>query len=72
VYRHDKRLSRKPAQVPTKSVLMDVVVIDIPPKYGMLLSWSKGAKIGGSLQLDMMYTTILVFQRTVHAIVQGN
>jgi hypothetical protein len=28
------------AQVPIKSVLMDVVVIDIPPKYGMLLSQS--------------------------------
>jgi hypothetical protein len=41
------------AQVPSKSVLMDVVVADIPPKYGMLLSRSWGAKLGGSLQLDM-------------------
>lgn len=40
---------------------MDVVVADIPPKYGMLLSRSWGAKLQGSLQLDMSYATILVF-----------
>ena len=37
------------AQVPVKSILMDVVIADIPPKYGMLLSRSWGAKLGGSL-----------------------
>jgi len=40
---------------------MDIVVIDIPPKYGMLLSRSWGAKLQGSLQLDMSYATISVF-----------
>jgi len=40
---------------------MDVVVADIPPKYGMLLSRSWGAKLQGSLQLDMSYATISVF-----------
>jgi hypothetical protein len=49
------------AQIPVKSVLMDVVVADIPPKYGMLLSRSWGAKLGGSLQLDMTYATIPIF-----------
>jgi hypothetical protein len=49
------------AQVPSKSVLMDVVVVDIPPKYGMLLSRSWGAKLGGSRQLDMTYATIPIF-----------
>jgi ribonuclease HI len=49
------------AQIPAKSILMDVVVADIPPKYGMLLSRSWGAKLGGSLQLDMTYATIPVF-----------
>lgn len=34
---------------PTKTILMDVVVADIPPKYGMLLSRSWGAKLQGSL-----------------------
>jgi hypothetical protein len=36
-------------QVPVKSILMDVVIANIPPKYGMLLSRSWGAKLGGSL-----------------------
>jgi hypothetical protein len=49
------------ARVPVKSVLMDVVIVDIPPKYGLLLSRSWGAKIGGSLQLDMTYAMIHVF-----------
>jgi hypothetical protein len=49
------------AQIPSKSILMDVVVADIPPKYGMLLSRSWGAKLGGSIQLDMTYAMIPVF-----------
>lgn len=48
-------------QYPNKTILMDVVVADIPPKYGMLLSRSWGAKLQGSLQLDMSYATISVF-----------
>jgi hypothetical protein len=49
------------AQIPVKSILMDVVVVDVPAKYGMLLSRSWGAKLGGSLQLDMTYATIPIF-----------
>jgi hypothetical protein len=49
------------AQIAAKGILMDVVVNDIPPKYGMLLFRSWGAKLGGLLQLDMTYATILVF-----------
>jgi len=37
------------AQILVKSVLMDVVIDDIPLKYGFLLSKSWGAKLGGSL-----------------------
>ena len=48
-------------QYPTKKNLMDVVVANIPPKYGMLLSRSWGATLQGSLQLDMSYATISVF-----------
>ena len=48
-------------QYPGKSILMDIVVANIPPKYGMLLSRSRGAKLQGSLQLDMSYATISVF-----------
>ena len=47
--------------IPTKNVLMDVVVADIPPIFGMLLSRSWGEKIKGTLQLDFSYATILVF-----------
>ena len=40
---------------------MDVVVVDIPPKFGMLLSRSWAIKLKGTLQMDMSYATILVF-----------
>jgi len=56
-----KNLCVSLVQYPTKTILMDVVVADIPPKYGMLLSRSWGAKLQGSLQLDMSYATISVF-----------
>lgn len=42
---------------------MDVVVTNIPPKYGMLLSRSWGEKLKGSLQMDMSYATISVFRQ---------
>ena len=43
------------------SVIMDVVVADITPQFGMLLSryWAK--KVGGTLQMDLSYATIPVF-----------
>jgi hypothetical protein len=49
------------AQLPMRSMVMDVVVADIPPKFGLLLSrpWSK--RLGGTLQMDLSYATILVF-----------
>ena len=36
---------------------------DIPPKYGMLLSRSWGAKLQGTLQTDMTYAIIPVFSQ---------
>lgn len=48
-------------QYPGKSIVMDIVVVDIPPKYGMLLSRSWGEKLQGSLHLDMSYAKISVF-----------
>ena len=48
-------------QLPMKNVLMDVVVADIPPRFGMLLSRSWVAKLKGTLQLDFSYATIPVF-----------
>ena len=39
-------------------MVMDVVVDDIPPKFGMLLSRSSVAKLKRALQMDMSYSTI--------------
>jgi hypothetical protein len=49
------------SQIPSKNLVMDVVVADIPPKFGMLLSRSWAVKLKGTLQMDMLYATILVF-----------
>ena len=49
------------AQLPMKSVIMDVVVADITPKFGLLLSRSWEKKVGGTLQMDLSYATIPVF-----------
>ena len=37
---------------------MDVVVVDLPPVYGMLLSRRWSAGLGGQLQMDLSYATI--------------
>ena len=37
---------------------------DVPPKYGMLLSRSWGAKLQGTMQMDMTYVTIPIFNQT--------
>ena len=43
-----------------KTIMMNVVVVDIPPKFGVLLSRSWISKLKGSLQMDMSYATIPV------------
>jgi hypothetical protein len=48
-------------QLPMKSVVMDIVVVDIPPKFGMLLSRFCIKRLGGTLQMDLTYATIPVF-----------
>ena len=49
------------SQLPMKSMMMDIVVADVPPKFGMFLlrCWIK--RLGGTLQNDLSYATILVF-----------
>jgi hypothetical protein len=49
------------SQLPMKSVVLDVIVADIPPKFCMLLSRSWDKKVGGTLQMDLSYATILMF-----------
>jgi ribonuclease HI len=48
-------------QLPMKSMIMDIVVVDVPPKFRMLLSRSWIKRLGGTLQMDLTYATILVF-----------
>jgi len=40
------------------SLLMDVIVIDVPNAWGMLLSRKWAATLGGSLHMDLSYATI--------------
>ena len=47
-------------KLPSKTVVMDVFVADIPPKFGILLSRSWTSKLKGSLQIHMSYATIHV------------
>jgi hypothetical protein len=53
------------AQIPSKSMVMDVVVADIPSKFGMLLSRSWHAKLKGTLQMDMSYATVPIFGQDI-------
>jgi ribonuclease HI len=48
-------------QASMKNMVMDIVVADIPPKFGCLLSRSWRKRLGGTLQMDLSYATILVF-----------
>ena len=47
-------------KLPSKTVVMDVGVVDIPPKFGILFLRSWTSKLKGSLQMDMSCATILV------------
>ena len=40
---------------------MDVIVANVPSKFGMLLSRSWATKLKGTLQMDMSYATIPIF-----------
>jgi hypothetical protein len=48
-------------QLPVKSVVMDIIVANVPPKFGMLLSryWIK--KLGATLKMDLSYANIPMF-----------
>ena len=36
-------------QLPSKGIMMDIVVADVPPKFGLLLSRSWSKRLGGTL-----------------------
>jgi hypothetical protein len=44
-------------------MVMDVFVVDIPPKFGMLLSRSWAEKLKDTLQMDISYATMPVFHQ---------
>jgi hypothetical protein len=50
------------AQIISKNWFMDVVMADIPPKFGMLLSRSWVTKLKGNMQMDILYATIPIFR----------
>lgn len=49
------------AQIPAKSVLRDIVVVDILARFGMLLSRSWATRLRGTLQMVMSYASIPLF-----------
>jgi hypothetical protein len=49
------------AQLPIKSIMMDVVVDVVPANYGMPLSRTWVGKLGGTMKMDMTYATIPIF-----------
>lgn len=49
------------AQILVKSVVIDIVVFDIPARFSVLLSRSWGSNIGGSIKIYLSYATIPVF-----------
>ena len=42
---------------PNKELNISVLVVNIPPQYGMLLSRKWSAAMGGSLQCDLSFST---------------
>ena len=48
-------------QLPSKGIMMDIVVANIPPKFGLLMSRSWSKRIGGTLHMDLTYSTIPMF-----------
>jgi hypothetical protein len=48
-------------QLPMKSIVMDIVVLYVPPKFKMLLSRSWIKRLGGTLHMDLSYATIPIF-----------
>jgi hypothetical protein len=49
-------------QLPMKSVVRDIVVVNVPPKFSILLSISWIKRLGGKLQMDLTYAIILVYR----------
>ena len=55
ILNHQVRL----AKYPDSHIAMDILVIDVLDKWGMLLSIKWAATLGGWIQMDWTYATIL-------------
>jgi hypothetical protein len=49
------------AQIPSNKMVKNVVITNIPLKFGMILSRSWAAKLKGTLQMDISYASIPIF-----------
>jgi hypothetical protein len=49
------------AQLLVKRIMMDVVENDVPTNYDMFLSRTWARKLGGTMQMDMNFSTVPVF-----------
>lgn len=60
-----KELPYKLVAFSKKDLIMSVLVVDIPPYYGMSLSRKWSASMGGSLQCDLSYATFCIDGKNV-------
>jgi hypothetical protein len=56
-----KDLAISLSQLPMRSMVMDIVVVDVPHKFGIFLSRAWIKRLGGTLQNDLYYATVPVF-----------
>ena len=57
-----KYLMVRMVQIIGKFVMVDVVIAFVPLTYGIFLSKHLVTSMGGSIQYDMSYDTIFIFQ----------
>ena len=58
-------LPYKLATYPDANLTMTILVVDIPPRYGMLLSRKWSATMGGRLQCDLYFSTFHVNNKAI-------
>ena len=64
-----ENLNMKLAAYPEIEINMNVLVLDIPDTWGMLLSREWVAKLGGSIQMDLSYATIPIGENALYKLV---
>ena len=53
------------AKYPDIHLNMDILVIDVPDKWGMLLSRKWDVDLGGSIQMEWTYATVPLLEYTM-------